>query len=487
MHLLNNIRYKQSETRFSEGLAKDDAARKFFSSAGIRSVIRTDAPLIRVIRILSDCYLLVIIVLATYALFDEALATTAQIWKVIDAAIFVVASTAALYLLGIYDLGEKMQPLETLYRTAKSFSLSIFLSFAAYFILGQDGMQARPLIVMGFLAWVTVSVWHGVSQKILSCFAEPHSVLIVGGRDDESKELSHGIAAGASPAHKLAGHITLNTSETANDAGAMASIEHEVARLMPDIIAVSESFKSGDDLSRLLSERLQDTAPEVVPLSYLYETIFGMVSMDQAVFLPAFQRYRGALYRIAKRMLDLSVSLVGILFLLFILAPVGLAVKATSPGPVLFIQRRIGKKGKVFRLLKFRTMQAGQKDSAVSWPDADGERVTPVGRFLRKTRLDEVPQFINVLKGDLALVGPRPERPELEKLIGEEFPLFKLRHLAKPGLTGWAQVMGGYPSCLNEMREKLQYDLFYIKNRCFFLDLVILLKTSKVIFQLKGK
>jgi exopolysaccharide biosynthesis polyprenyl glycosylphosphotransferase len=166
---------------------------------------------------------------------------------------------------------------------------------------------------------------------------------------------------------------------------------------------------------------------------------------------------------------------------------VALAIKVTSRGPVLYRQRRVGREGVTFNCYKFRTMRAdAEADTGATWAQDDDPRITKVGKFLRKSRLDEIPQLWNVLKGDMSLVGPRPERPEFTEYLSREIPNYHLRHTVRPGITGWAQIRYKYASSLEDAREKLRYDLFYIKNMSMGLDLLVFLQTVKVILFSEG-
>jgi exopolysaccharide biosynthesis polyprenyl glycosylphosphotransferase len=177
------------------------------------------------------------------------------------------------------------------------------------------------------------------------------------------------------------------------------------------------------------------------------------------------------------------ISLFGFLFLFLPLYPfIAAGIKIVSPGPVLYSQERVGKRGAVFTLFKFRTMVENAENGKAQWAQEGDVRITSIGRFLRKFRLDELPQFINVLKGDMSLIGPRPERPEFVDALAQQIPFYSYRHLVRPGITGWAQVNYYYGNSKADALEKLQYDLFWIKNRSFWLDLQIIFKSIKVIF-----
>ena len=163
-----------------------------------------------------------------------------------------------------------------------------------------------------------------------------------------------------------------------------------------------------------------------------------------------------------------------------------LAIWLSDGRPVLYSQERTGRSGRTYRIWKFRTMRRDAETAGAVWATDEDPRVLPVGRFLRRSRLDELPQLWNVLRGDMSLVGPRPERPVFLSELKARYPLFALRELVKPGLTGWAQLKYGYGSTMEEQARKLEYDLYYIKNASLFLDLVCLLATAKVVLLGKG-
>ena len=172
---------------------------------------------------------------------------------------------------------------------------------------------------------------------------------------------------------------------------------------------------------------------------------------------------------------------------LILLPVISFLIKWESEGSVFYKQRRVGKDGKVFWLTKFRTMVKDAEKSGAQWTSEHDPRVTKFGRFLRKTRLDELPQFWNILKGDMSLIGPRAERPEFHMSLKDKVPFFEERYLVRPGLTGWAQTKFSYGSSVEDTIEKLQYDLYYIKNRSFLLDLGIVLKTINIVLKGGGR
>jgi exopolysaccharide biosynthesis polyprenyl glycosylphosphotransferase len=204
------------------------------------------------------------------------------------------------------------------------------------------------------------------------------------------------------------------------------------------------------------------------------------------VFSPGFRKTR--LLTAAKRLLDIVMATIGLVLALPIMAIVVLLVRLTSRGPVLYHQRRVGQHGRIFTVHKFRSMcHDAEATTGPVWAAKAGDaRVTPIGRFLRRSRLDEVPQLWNVLKGDMSFVGPRPERPEFVGELTRDIPFYGQRHIVRPGLTGWAQVRYTYGATTEDALQKLQYDLFYIKNLSLPLDVFIILATIKTVVLGKG-
>ena len=188
-----------------------------------------------------------------------------------------------------------------------------------------------------------------------------------------------------------------------------------------------------------------------------------------------------------KRGIDILVALLLAVLSLPVTIVAAIAIKLTSSGSIFFSQTRVGLRGKEFNLYKFRTMVADAESEGAQWASDNDPRITKVGRFLRKTRIDELPQCWNILRGEMSIIGPRPERPEFTNMLKEEIPYYDLRHLVKPGLSGWAQVMYPYGASKEDALHKLQYDLFYIKNQSQLLDLHILLRTALVTFQRSGR
>jgi sugar transferase (PEP-CTERM system associated) len=222
----------------------------------------------------------------------------------------------------------------------------------------------------------------------------------------------------------------------------------------------------------------------------VYESITGKVpieSMRLSWLLFSSGYYASRLALIYQRIASVVISILGLLLSLPLIPFVVLAIKLNSQGRVLYWQNRVGRDGIIFRCYKFRTMYSdAEAHTGPTWATEDDPRITRVGKFLRKARLDELPQLLNVLRGDMSLVGPRPERPEFVAALNEKIPYYHLRHSVRPGITGWAQILYKYGSSIEDAKEKLRYDLYYIKNSSAGLDLLIIVNTIKIVLLGRG-
>lgn len=237
---------------------------------------------------------------------------------------------------------------------------------------------------------------------------------------------------------------------------------------------------------------LHEQGVQITPMFAIYQDLTGRVPVshlgdDWYVALPAHAKKTSCTYLIVKRAMDLAMAF-GVLLLTAPLMPlVALAIKLDSTGPIFFKQLRVGRGGKPFKIVKFRTMRHGaEAGTGAVWASDKDPRITRVGKFLRKSRLDEIPQLWNVIVGEMGFVGPRPERPEFDEELEREIPFYRARRAVRPGLTGWAQVSYGYGNSLRDALRKVEYDLYYIKNESMYLDLLILLRTVAVVLRLRG-
>ena len=270
--------------------------------------------------------------------------------------------------------------------------------------------------------------------------------------------------------------------------GPMAELSHIMVDERPDLVVVADPAARERAASELL--RLAPLNYRTVDLPEFYEHSFGRVPLGHvspAWFMSLRDINRRPYSIVTKRILDLTFALSGLLLVAPLLPLVALLVRRSGPGPIIYRQVRVGQGGKLFETLKFRTMtDAAEAPGQALWAKTHDVRVTPIGRFLRTTRLDELPQLWNVLRGDMSFVGPRPERPEFRELLERENPFWMQRHLVKPGITGWAQVQMGYTSDVAGAMKKLSYDLYYVKHCSLALDVRIAVKTVRVVLSGSG-
>jgi sugar transferase (PEP-CTERM system associated) len=253
------------------------------------------------------------------------------------------------------------------------------------------------------------------------------------------------------------------------------------------VIVAMEDRRKSMPVRELLELRLRGVA--VQDASVLVERLTGKLPLDglnpsSLIFTEGFNVRRS--FQFARRLVSICISIVVLAICLPLIPFLMLAVRLSSPGPIFFRQTRVGRSGRLINIFKFRTMRQDAEANGAVWAAKNDPRVTMVGRLMRKTRLDEIPQLWNVLRGDMAFVGPRPERPEFVKWLTNEIPFYNLRHMIRPGITGWAQVRYQYGANLEETKRKLEYDLYYVKNMSLGLDLLIIFETIKTIILRRG-
>ncbi len=269
-----------------------------------------------------------------------------------------------------------------------------------------------------------------------------------------------------------------------------AQVETDISRLyelchryrVKKIVVCLEERRGALPVEELLECRMRGL--DVVEGETFYEHLAGKIIVEKIrpswlIFHGGFAKPRHTL--LFKRLLGIFFSSIGLLLSLPLIILVAILIKIDSPGPVLFVQERVGKDGKVFKLYKFRSMRTDAEKDAPKWAKENDPRVTRVGRIIRKLRIDEIPQMWNVLKGDMAFVGPRPERPYFVERLRQKIPFYDQRHTVQPGITGWAQICYPYGASDRDALEKLKYDLYYIKYMSTMFDLYIIFKTVKII------
>ncbi len=257
------------------------------------------------------------------------------------------------------------------------------------------------------------------------------------------------------------------------------------------ILAITNSQSISDEMMNALLH-CREMGLRVVTMATVYERLTGRVPIDYVgrdlyMVLPMDDNAIERAYKIIKRLIDVVFALLGLVAMGIAAIPIAIANRLTSPGPLFYKQRRVGQGGKIFEIYKFRSMRPdAERGTGAVWARKGDDRITPAGRIMRKTRIDELPQAINMLKGDMSFIGPRPERPEFVNALSLMIPYYRARHAVKPGLTGWAQVRFGYGSTHEDSRIKLEHDLYYVKHASALLDIVIILQTPLIMLLGKG-
>jgi sugar transferase (PEP-CTERM system associated) len=336
-------------------------------------------------------------------------------------------------------------------------------------------------------------VRHAVVLPLISnCL--PHRILVLG-TGPEARLVEASFNAQNRPGMRLVGFFTLEKpQETVVSSARIVSrggtLEDTVRQLAINevIVAVRQQRGGVLPLRGLLDCRLAGV--QVTDLAGYFERVHGQVPIEslKISWLIYGRGFRSnALRAVIKRAFDLLISSVLIVATAPLMLVAALLIMLESGTPIIYRQERVGYRGRTFTVLKLRSMSAdAEKDGRAAWASVNDARVTRVGRLLRRARIDELPQLLNILKGEMSFVGPRPERPEFVAMLTEQIPFYAVRHSVKPGLTGWAQVRYSYGSTVEQSIRKLEYDLFYVKNHTLLLDLVILLETVRVVLLGEG-
>jgi len=398
-----------------------------------------------------------------------------------------------LYLLDFYQI----PPLKKVFDFFRNLLIFVFLAGSLgtlYFYLRPDVLIAPKIILFLHVVFsaLFIYLWRYLFSLILRHQNFREKIIVIGFRPgleelaDEAvlNRLGYRVLAFFSPdpvfLKKLSSFESLAKHGVVSDINKLKEIiEKEKAELVvfPRFLAQNEQIIEQIFLNLPLNLNY-------VSFADFYENISSKVAIDavnEAWFLENLSRAEKKAEQTVKRIFDIIFSFIGFLIFLFLLPFIALLIKIDSSGPIFYNQKRVGKNGQIFIIHKLRTMEEKAEKDGPQWAKPNDPRITRVGRVLRKTYLDEFPQFYNILRGDISFVGPRPERPEFVERLKQEIPYYDLRHLIKPGFTGWAQINYRYGASIEETKEKLKYDFYYIKNRNFFLDLGIILKTIRII------
>lgn len=364
-----------------------------------------------------------------------------------------------------------------------------------FFISPRDALPRLFILYYGVVSFILISIWRFARPALVGWASQPRRTLVVG--TGSASTIIEAVNEYADSEYVVRGVIS--SPEEIGQVisgvpvlGAGSDLMNFVLRDQITEIVITETKALSGGLFQGVMDAYEHGV-RIVPMTLLYEEITGRVPVEHVnddwavVFLPKTIDTGFDPYPFIKRIIDLGLSLVGLGIIAPLLPFIALAIRVDSKGSIFYAQERVGKNGRIFRIYKFRSMvnDAEAATGAVFAQKGD-PRVTRVGKFLRKTRLDEVPQLWNVLRGDMSLVGPRPERPEHVQRLTQKIAFYRTRLIVRPGLTGWAQVSYKYGSTDEDALVKLQYDLFYIRHVGLLLDINIMLRTVGKVLSLSG-
>lgn len=411
------------------------------------------------------------------------------------AIVFAVVMILSMTIFGLYEYWEWEGGVKgMLLRLGASFMVG-FIAMSVIFYLMPSLFLGRGAFTFAFLSAMTgITLARLIIFKWADLKAWKRRVLVLGTGSRAAKIDALMKATSAGPRLNIVGYLPLqgthhyvDHSKILTEQGSLTAIveKHNIEEI---IIAVRDRRGGGLPMDELLECKLKGI--KVVELSTFFERETGQLQLESlsASWMVLSEGFQNGLTRdLIKRVFDLCVSSIILTASLPFMAITALLIMLENGTPILYRQERVGQDGKTFTILKFRSMRVdAEKDGKPKWAMQNDDRTTRVGRIIRKVRIDELPQIFNVLKGDMSFVGPRPERPFFVEKLVKEIPYYTSRHSVKPGITGWAQVRANYGASVEDSLEKLQFDLYYIKNHGLFLDLMILFQTAQVVLWGKG-
>lgn len=413
-------------------------------------------------------------------------------WFVILPALWLFLASAN----DLYDLQLSANRLRTISRMVSS-TLQLFVVYLIIFFLSpRDALPRLFILYYGVSAFVLITAWRMWRPFLMGWVSAERRALVVG-TDWGTEVIVRAIGEYAPGQYRVVGVV-----------GAPETVGQVVADLKVlgrggDLLTLARRYDVAElivatpcELSGELFQGVMDCYQQgisIVPMALLYERLTGrvpveLVGKDWAIVLPIETNSIFDPYPLLKRGMDIGLSLVGLTVFLVLLVFIGPIIWFDSRGPIFFQQVRVGQGGRLFRITKLRSMVPdAEAKTGATFATANDPRITRVGRFLRKTRLDEVPQLWNVLRGEMSLIGPRPERPEFIDELTEQIPFYRARLAVQPGITGWAQVRYPYASSLEDHVVKLQYDLYYVRHRSLLLDAQIVLRTAGRMLSMSGQ
>lgn len=400
------------------------------------------------------------------------------------------------YIFGLYDTARQRNILPFYTLLGKAISVNAVIAVVFFYIIPYLGISPkRVLIFYLIISTILTYLWRRLYNRFLQSRAAENNILIIG-INNQAKEIINYIEKNPQLGYRIKTVINdenKNTGDIKGEKKIISGTDFDLAKIIKEeniqTIVNSVDHRYKPELAKQLYQSLSSKI-SFFDLPKFYEELTGKIPVNlinEIWFLENLHENKKNLHETLKRVMDIILSIIGLIVSAPILPFLAIAIKMDSAGPIFFTQIRTGRSGKEFLAMKLRTMVRDAEKNGAEWAKINDSRITRLGKFLRKTRIDEIPQLINVLRGEMSFIGPRPERPEFVKTLEEHIPFYKQRLIVKPGLTGWAQINFPYGASIEDSMEKMQYDLFYIKNRSLILDFSIILKTVNTVLRGGGR
>lgn len=401
-----------------------------------------------------------------------------------------------LYLSGLYNLTRIRNWANIYFDLTRALLLGTVAGIIIFYVLPYSDLTPKRLLVMDAAIFgLFIAIWRAWFVRVFGKYLPVNRVAIIG-VTLRSLELGRELLKRPWSGYQLTALVGDGNQEiSATSEMQGIQIIQNPYNLLQHIRedSINTLVIASTTLNQALLNRLFEYLPlriRFYEMADFYEELTDKIPvayLGHAWFLNNINETDKRTYDMTKRVLDIVTSVAALAVLSPIILLSALAIVLDSRGPVIYSQKRTGQRGRIFTIYKFRTMVQDAERSGAEWAQEDDPRVTRVGKFLRRTRLDEIPQLINILRGEMSMVGSRPERPEFVNDLATKIPFYQTRHLVKPGMTGWAQVKFPYGASIQDAFEKLQYDLYYIKHRSFSLDMSIWIRTIIIMFGFKGR